>query len=158
MNLDAVAISKLKLYPVESTQGCPIKTFIFLFWKRFLYVDFCFWLGYDIGKKGAFDDDKKYADLVKDVLEIHPDLNCKRFENVFEALLSLTCGNDEELLKQAIKFQCKLQPVIAEPKPRVNVLVTGSLYVVGLALKVLGFKTVWNCCSLSWPIFLRFFL
>jgi hypothetical protein len=97
----------------------------------------------------ALDNDDKYTNLVKNLIEIQETsdksnnnqaaLNYKIFENVFEALMWLTCGNDETLLKQAPNFQFEPQ-LIEKQKQKVNVLITGSLYLVGLSLKVLDFK------------------
>ena len=104
----------------------------------------------------ALDNDEKYENLVKTFLKIQNldknnnsndsqsiDYNYKIFENVFEALMWLTNGNDENLVKQASNFQpVMLNPEYGQQKPKVNVLITGSLYLVGLSLKVLGFKTI----------------
>lgn len=103
----------------------------------------------------ALDNDEKYTNLIKNFIEIQSfdknnnddsksiDYNYKIFESVFEGLMWLTNGNDENLAKQASNLQSIVQdPKSADKKPKVNVLITGSLYLVGLSLKVLGFKTV----------------
>ena len=133
MKFDAVAISKLKSYPKDLNNSL------------FLSDNF------RKTPMDALDNDDKYINLVKTFLEIQhikfdennnpqPDLNYKMFENVFESLMWLTNGSDETLLKQVSNFQPEFQPAVPEQPQKVNVLITGSLYLVGLALKVLGFK------------------
>ena len=78
----------------------------------------------------SLDTDAKYTKLV----ELYANLNaasdatsdskCKIFENVFEALNWLT----------------DLNTTHTNTEENINVLVTGSLYLVGLSLKVLNFK------------------
>jgi hypothetical protein len=128
MKLDAVAISKLKSYPkylddkVTQDSICSIL------------------------KLNKIDNKEKYVNLVDTLIEMQHrsdqknNSNYKIFENVFEALMWLTEGKDENLLKQASIFESA--PVLTDQNQKVNVLITGSLYLVGLALKVLGFKTV----------------
>jgi hypothetical protein len=133
MKFDAVAISKLKSYPKDLNNSL------------FLSDNF------RKTPMDALDNDDKYINLVKTFLEIQhikfdennnpqPDLNYKMFENVFESLMWLTNGSDETLLKQVSNFQPEFQPAVPEQPQKINVLITGSLYLVGLALKVLGFK------------------
>ena len=133
MKFDAVAISKLKSYPQDLNNSL------------FLSDNF------RKTPMDALDNDDKYINLVKTFLEIQhikfdennhpqPDLNYKMFENVFESLMWLTNGSDETLLKQVSNFQPEFQPAVPEQPQKINVLITGSLYLVGLALKVLGFK------------------
>ena len=133
MKFDAVAISKLKSYPKDLNNSL------------FLSDNF------RKTPMDALDNDDKYINLVKTFLEIQhikfdennnpqPDLNYKMFENVFESLMWLTNGSDETLLKQVSNFQSEFQPAVPEQPQKINVLITGSLYLVGLALKVLGFK------------------
>ena len=133
MKFDAVAISKLKSYPKDLNNSL------------FLSDNF------RKTPMDALDNDDKYINLDKTFLEIQhikfdenknpqPDLNYKMFENVFESLMWLTNGSDETLLKQVSNFQPEFQPAVPEQPQKINVLITGSLYLVGLALKVLGFK------------------
>lgn len=158
MKLDAVAISKLEAYPKDLnvvSQGRAINQEYFFF---FFSIHFIRFILTDTVRKmpmAALDNDEKYTNLVKNFIEIQSfdknnnddsksiDYNYKIFENVFEGLMWLTNGNDENLVKQASNFQSIVQdPESADNKPKVNVLITGSLYLVGLSLKVLGFKTV----------------
>ena len=99
-----------------------------------------------------FDSDRKYTNLV----EICKDLNktndhsnsqsnnalgekCQIFENVFDALDWLTDSSDPTL-ESPLKNKNLNCAQIKSSDKKINVLVTGSLYLVGLSLKVLNFK------------------
>lgn len=69
--------------------------------------------------------------------------NCKLFDNILESLIWLTEQQDKNLLAQ-LTSQDNLDRLVNTSEShssRINVLITGSLYLVGLSLKVLNFKT-----------------
>lgn len=98
------------------------------------------------------DTDEKYTKLAQTYskLEAEKILNpdndllkskCKIFDNILEALNWLTQRKDDTL-KNQLNFNEKLTPTdnITNNNEKINVLITGSLYLVGLSLKVLKYK------------------
>ncbi len=96
----------------------------------------------------SLDTDEKYTNLV----EIYQNLNknsqndsikCQIFDNVYDALNWLTEFNEPELIdrlnSQAGTGLNETNRILDGDK-KINILVTGSLYLVGLSLKVLNFK------------------
>jgi hypothetical protein len=96
----------------------------------------------------SLDTDEKYTNLV----EIYQNLNknsqsdntkCQIFDNVYDALNWLTEFSEPELTgsvnsQSGTGLNTTNQVLNADKK--INILVTGSLYLVGLSLKVLNFK------------------
>jgi folylpolyglutamate synthase/dihydropteroate synthase len=96
----------------------------------------------------SLDTDEKYTNLV----EIYQNLTknsqsdntkCQIFDNVYDALNWLTEFNEPELAgsvnsQSGTGLNTTNQVLNADKK--INILVTGSLYLVGLSLKVLNFK------------------
>ena len=104
-----------------------------------------------------FDTDEKYKKLLSSYLRVHSDnlnfqndtnnnneslINCKIFDNILESLIWLTKNGDDNLTKQLCTNtkQLKGLQTAETPDQKINVLITGSLYLVGLSLKVLNFK------------------
>lgn len=105
----------------------------------------------------SFDTDEKYQSLLLTCAKLYPDKhqqsyvnpNFKVFENVLDSLNWLTESSDP-ILNAQIKCQ-KPAPLIEnldqyltdlnQTGSKLNVLITGSLYLVGLSLKVLNYKT-----------------
>lgn len=98
------------------------------------------------------DTDEKYTKLAQTYskLEAEKSLNsdddlfkskCKIFDNILEALNWLTQRKDDTL-KNQLNFNEKLTPTDENTNnnEKINVLITGSLYLVGLSLKVLKYK------------------
>lgn len=97
----------------------------------------------------VLDTDSKYDHLIELYLKLHSEKheyrdknnnfenpNCKIFDNVLEALNWLTMSKDPSLREQ-------LENVTddgSKEAKKTNVLITGSLYLVGLSLKVLNYK------------------
>lgn len=89
--------------------------------------------------------------------------SCKLFDNILESLIWLTENKDKNLLSQILSSNNSQQHSTADyfssvyieenkevdeeeeknnqQQKKTNVLITGSLYLVGLTLKVLNFKT-----------------
>jgi folylpolyglutamate synthase/dihydropteroate synthase len=96
----------------------------------------------------SLDSDEKYEKLLLSYLNLcsskkndsYNKSNCKLFDNILESLIWLTEHKDKNLLEQQQQQQENLSNFNDE-KQKTNVLITGSLYLVGLALKVLKFKT-----------------
>lgn len=116
----------------------------------------------------VLDTDSKYQNLLKGFLSLHHDKfasteeserqppECKVFGNILDSLGWLTNLQDDLLANQlkhskpaAILDQVNLNnattniPKMTDPQtepPKINVLITGSLYLVGLSLKVLNYK------------------
>ena len=94
------------------------------------------------------DTDEKYTKLAQTYSKLEaekslePDCllksKCKIFDNILEALNWLTQRKDDTL-KNQLNFNEKLIPT-DNINEKINVLVTGSLYLVGLSLKVLKYK------------------
>ena len=95
------------------------------------------------------DTDTKYSNLVDTYNRLYSERyqsleqkpNCKIFENILESLDWLTNGTDQylnDLLQNYSKIETS--NLIDHNDRKINVLVTGSLYLVGLTLKVLHFK------------------
>jgi hypothetical protein len=83
------------------------------------------------------DDGLKYDELISSFNEIKNELNiqkkidCKIFSNIFESINWLTNGMEPLLSDQNNNNN---------DNQKINVLITGSLYLVGLSLKVLEQK------------------
>ena len=93
----------------------------------------------------SLDTDDKYTNLVEIYQSLNtnsPKDNCRIFENVFEALDWLTDNREPEIVKSAGSSDTCLYSTNknANGDKKINILVTGSLYLVGLSLKVLNFK------------------
>ena len=94
----------------------------------------------------SLDSDEKYEKLLLSYLNLcsskkndsYNKSNCKLFDNILESLIWLTEHKDKNLLEQQ---QQENLSNFNDEKQKTNVLITGSLYLVGLALKVLKFKT-----------------
>lgn len=105
------------------------------------------------------DVDSKYEKLLETYKAIYAQKfnetkppNCRVFENVLEALNSLTEARDDLLKNQLLSgislySQTQIQKnmpnksvTISNKNTKINVLITGSLYLVGLSLKVLNFN------------------
>ena len=93
----------------------------------------------------SLDSDEKYEKLLLSYLNLcsskkndsYNKSNCKLFDNILESLIWLTEHKDKNLLEQQQENLSNFN----DEKQKTNVLITGSLYLVGLALKVLNFKT-----------------
>ncbi len=103
----------------------------------------------------ALDTDLKYHQMLKLCLEMHKKKNaqikCQIFENVLEGLNWATESKDQILMNQVTSRQSayssygneevSTKPLVDQQNgQKTNVLITGSLYLVGLALKVLNYK------------------
>ena len=101
----------------------------------------------------SLDSDVKYQKLIQTNQDLcssknkndsnnnnnsHNKSNCKLFDNILESLIWLTENKDKNLLAQ---ISHKNELVYTKERQKTNVLITGSLYLVGLALKVLNYKT-----------------
>ncbi len=92
----------------------------------------------------SLDSDEKYEKLLLSYLNLcsskkndsYNKSNCKLFDNILESLIWLTEHKDKNLLEQQQSLSN-----FNDEKQKTNVLITGSLYLVGLALKVLKFET-----------------
>ena len=92
----------------------------------------------------SLDSDEKYEKLLQSYLNLcspkkndsYNKSNCKLFDNILDSLIWLTEHKDKNLLEQQ-----KNLSNFNDENQKTNVLITGSLYLVGLALKVLKFKT-----------------
>ena len=98
----------------------------------------------------SLDSDEKY----KKLLQLYQDLysskykqqdknnksTCKLFDNIFDSLIWLTQSQDKNFLSK-LNEPVSSYSFSNTNQPQINVLVTGSLYLVGLTLKVLNFKT-----------------
>ncbi len=117
----------------------------------------------------SLDCDEKYTKLLKSYQELclskNNDKNnndilcatkehsankssCKLFDNILESLIWLTENKDKNLLSQiqsenSQHTTANLSECIEKEnqEKKTNVLITGSLYLVGLTLKVLNFNT-----------------
>ena len=113
----------------------------------------------------SLDCDEKYMKLLESYQDLCVSKNndknnnehtsnkssCKLFDNILESLIWLTENKDKNLLSQILSknsqhttaSKANLSECIEEKKreKKTNVLITGSLYLVGLTLKVLNFKT-----------------
>ncbi len=95
----------------------------------------------------SLDSDEKYEKLLLSYLNLcsskkndsYNKSNCKLFDNILESLIWLTEHKDKNLLEQQQQQQSLSN--FNDEKQKTNVLITGSLYLVGLALKVLKFET-----------------
>ena len=97
----------------------------------------------------TLDTDEKYKNIVKSFLDIQmkdsnnnkrESINYKIFSNIHESLMWLTEGKDENLASQ-LSEEINSENIEPAQDEKINVLITGSLYLVGLSLKVLHFKT-----------------
>jgi hypothetical protein len=104
------------------------------------------------------DTDSKYQSLLQICNEMYQndqnvEPNSKIFENILEGLNWLTNEKDPLILKQLVqKRSAYLNPELnanifdsyphnnSSQEDKINVLVTGSLYLVGLTLKCLNFR------------------
>jgi hypothetical protein len=100
------------------------------------------------------DNDLKYNNLVDTYKKIfeekYKDKNikfkessCKIFDNIFEALNWITDNKDDSLVNKLEKLKgssLKENYNQSNNKSKINVVITGSLYLVGLSLKVLNYK------------------
>lgn len=100
------------------------------------------------------DNDEKYEKLLnlyKELKKIDNNNNEKAFkvtiaDNILEGLNWLTESRDEDLLKKLSEYnnhkfmQTNQTFPNLDQDENINVLITGSLYLVGLTLKVLNFK------------------
>ena len=92
------------------------------------------------------DTNDKYQNLIKSFLNIQfkntsrdPNNNDKKinhqvFTNVLDSLIWLTNGSDKNLIE---KYQSTELSDLNLDKDRANIIITGSLYLVGLSLQVL---------------------
>lgn len=93
----------------------------------------------------ALDTDSKYQHLLESFSKLYEEKfgesrkgekpQCRIFDNILESLNWLTQGRDELLAEQLKNENTNAMT----SKPKINVLITGSLYLVGLSLKVLKF-------------------
>lgn len=103
----------------------------------------------------VFDTDEKYEKLLnlyKELKNYDSNNNDKKSvnsnviiaENILEGLNWLTGNQDEVLFKNSLEHVTKRSQnsIYSEfnKHEKINVLITGSLYLVGLTLKVLNFK------------------
>ena len=105
----------------------------------------------------SFDTEEKYKKLLSSYLRVQSDnlnfqndtnnnneslINCKIFDNILESLIWLTKNGDDNLTKQLSSNTKQMQGLktVETRNQKINVLITGSLYLVGLSLKVLNFK------------------
>jgi folylpolyglutamate synthase/dihydropteroate synthase len=104
----------------------------------------------------VLDNDQKYQNMLEVCLKMNRKTNsklkCKIFENVLEALMWATESRDANLQQQMtigrsaypnhenIHSLISVSEQETQNGQKINVLVTGSLYLVGLALKVLNYK------------------
>lgn len=90
--------------------------------------------------KAADENNIKYNVLVdifaKLCRERHATPEIKKFDNILESLNWLTRGQDDVLAKQLRNETATNR----SHSQKTNVLITGSLYLVGLSLKVLQYK------------------
>jgi hypothetical protein len=86
----------------------------------------------------------KYKNKIKDEIFLSKESSCRIFDNILEALNWITNNKDDMLKNKLIN----LTGVSLEEKfnrsnsksTKINVVITGSLYLVGLSLKVLNYK------------------
>lgn len=95
----------------------------------------------------TLDTDNKYQKLMETYQQLKSERNsnikadCKLFDNILESLLWLTECKDNQLNKYHHTNHTTNNIESNGAKDRkINVLITGSLYLVGLSLKVLNFK------------------
>lgn len=105
----------------------------------------------------VLDTDSKYQNMLDNFLALNNEKfagknlesrnpECKIFDNVLESLVWLTKSQDQSLLGQLNKSRQTSEndidnfPIEIKDSEKINVLITGSLYLVGLSLKVLDFK------------------
>ncbi|CAF0706126.1 unnamed protein product [Brachionus calyciflorus] len=131
LKFDAVAFSKLKAFPDELNKEKD--TF-----RKMPSV--------------VLDNDEKYENLLKMYINLadekykkcdvnnneHFESKSQVFDNILESLDWLTDSRDEVLRKKL--SETKAVCTSSDNDQNINVLITGSLYLVGLALKVLRFK------------------
>lgn len=90
----------------------------------------------------ALDTDSKYISLLNLCQSVSKtntnwrNVKCELFDNVQDSLIWLTESKDSSLTnKHMVDGE-----LTSDNNQRINVLITGSLYLVGLALKVLDYK------------------
>lgn len=109
----------------------------------------------------SLDKDEKYKNLIETFLNLQINrlkndqnnnndadkINYKIFDNILESLVWLTEGGDRKLKMQITAEDENKHPLntsnfSGSENEKINVLITGSLYLVGLSLKVLDYKTI----------------
>ncbi len=95
----------------------------------------------------SLENEEKYKNLIDSYIRLkrhkkpedenNNNINCQLFENILESLIWLTESRDQNLTKQLlISEKAKTEG----KNQKINVLITGSLYLVGLSLKILNYK------------------
>ena len=100
--------------------------------------------------KATLDTDLKYTSLMETYLKLsqldensnnsNEKPSCQIFESILEGLDWLTNGKDASIAAKLNELNLNPTKNSSESCSKVNVVITGSLYLVGLSLKVLNFK------------------
>jgi hypothetical protein len=92
--------------------------------------------------KKIFDEKSKNENEDKN-FNLKKESSCKIFDNILEALNWITNNKDDNLRNKTeslkgFSFEEKFDQ--SNKKSKINVVITGSLYLVGLSLKVLNYR------------------